>query len=182
MWKKLNSLKPVRPLVWICDIPWHELDVNDELTNRTTTDFSIFLETRLRRSIYQWEHMRADTVIEPTLPCYLIIYDGGFGITINKRTAKIDKKSDTISQDYIPQIKNEDDIDNKSYKLGFNDGFDCGRTKFPKRVKSFEWSEYERKPIAFEWHNFDTGHSYVDYIPHVNKDEKDGYKKRPLYN
>jgi hypothetical protein len=111
MWKKLNSLKPVRPLVWICDIPWHELNVNDELTNRTTTDFSRFLETRMRRTIYQWKHMRADMVVEPTLPCYLIICDSGFGITVNKKTRKIDEKSDTISQDYIPQIKNEDDIE-----------------------------------------------------------------------
>ena len=77
--------------------------------------------------------------------------------------------------------EDEWDIDNKSYRMGFNDGFDCGRTQYPKRVKPFEWATYESKPVAFEWHNFDTGHCYVDYIPHPNQDEKDGYKRRPLY-
>jgi hypothetical protein len=35
-------------------------------------------------------------------------------------------------------------------------------------------------PVAYEWHNLDTGHCYVDYIPHENMDEKDGYTKYPL--
>jgi|WetSurMetagenome_2_1015567.scaffolds.fasta_scaffold00103_14 hypothetical protein len=36
-------------------------------------------------------------------------------------------------------------------------------------------------PIAFEFHNYVTGHCYVDYISHVGKEEKDGYTKIPLY-
>ena len=31
MWKKLNSLEKTRPLVWINEIPWHEMDFEDEL-------------------------------------------------------------------------------------------------------------------------------------------------------
>ena len=100
MWKKLNSLEDVRPLVWINDIPWHELNVDNELTNKTITGFSKFLETRLRRTIYQWKHMRADMIVEPTLPCYLIINDTGFGIVEKMETVKIDKNSDIISRNY----------------------------------------------------------------------------------
>lgn len=40
----------------------------------------------------------------------------------------------------------------------------------------------EQNPVAFEWHNHDTGHCYVDYTPHPNMDEADGYVKTPLYN
>lgn len=40
MWKDLNSLKEVRPLVWINEIPWHEMNVNDELALKTGTEFS----------------------------------------------------------------------------------------------------------------------------------------------
>jgi len=39
MWKDLNSLKEVRPLVWINEIPWHEMNFNDELTLKTKTEF-----------------------------------------------------------------------------------------------------------------------------------------------
>ena len=38
------------------------------------------------------------------------------------------------------------------------------------------------EPRAFEWHNYETGHCYVDYIPHPGQDEKDGYTKIPLYS
>jgi hypothetical protein len=37
------------------------------------------------------------------------------------------------------------------------------------------------KPVAYEWHNFTTGHCYVDYIPKPFMDEVDGYTKTPLY-
>ncbi len=111
MWKKLNTLKDVRPMIWICEIPWNELDTGDELRNITNTDFSRFLETRLRRTIYQWQHMRADMVVEPTLPCYLIINDNNFGITVKKRTAPESVSSDIVSKEFIPQIKDYDDIE-----------------------------------------------------------------------
>lgn len=37
------------------------------------------------------------------------------------------------------------------------------------------------KETAFEWHNPDTGHCYVDYVPHNLMDENNGYVKTPLY-
>jgi hypothetical protein len=42
-------------------------------------------------------------------------------------------------------------------------------------------------PRAYEWHNYETGHCYVDYVPHVDGksnilDEKNGYTKIPLYS
>lgn len=110
MWKKLNSLQEVRPLVWMCDFPWHELNVNNELTNKTTTDFSRFLENRLRMTIYQWNHMRGDMVVEPTLQCNLIISEIDFGMAEKTAKIKMDENSDIISRNYIPQIKTEDDI------------------------------------------------------------------------
>ena len=98
MWKALNSLKEVRPLVWINEIPWHEMNVNDELILKTSTEFTKFLETRLRRTIYQCEHMRVDMVVEPTIPCYFVISDSGFGISENVKISKTDESSDIYSR------------------------------------------------------------------------------------
>jgi hypothetical protein len=39
LWSRLNRLKPTRPLVWLNDICWHELDVEGELRLRTSTPF-----------------------------------------------------------------------------------------------------------------------------------------------
>ena len=32
LWQKLNDLESERPMVWINEIPWHEMNFNDELT------------------------------------------------------------------------------------------------------------------------------------------------------
>lgn len=121
MWKDLNSLKEVRPLVWIANIPWHEMNVNDELTLKTSTEFSRFLEIRLRRTLYQWEHMRVDMVVEPTIPCYLVISDSGFGISEQVKISKTDESSDIYSREFKPQIEKEKDIEKiKTPKVFFN--------------------------------------------------------------
>ena len=111
LWKSLNSMKETRPLVCINEIPWHELNVEDELTIQSKTGFAKFLETRLRRAIYCWKHLPVDMVIETTLPCYLIIDNTGFGISEDAQIATTDKDSDIVSREFIPQIHDEEDID-----------------------------------------------------------------------
>ena len=58
LWRKLNDLESARPMVWINEIPWHEMNVDDELTLRTANPWARELETRLRRTLYQWRHIR----------------------------------------------------------------------------------------------------------------------------
>ncbi|MEI8196364.1 MAG: hypothetical protein WCI73_10685, partial [Phycisphaerae bacterium] len=53
LWRRLNRLEPVRPLVLIFQLPWHELNVEDELTLRCQSAWARGLEERLRREIYQ---------------------------------------------------------------------------------------------------------------------------------
>lgn len=111
LWKDLNVLKRTRPLVWINEIPWHEMDVDDELKLKTENRFAQFLETRLRRSIYLWEHMPVDSVIEPTIPCYLVVDNSGFGISELAEVAITNKESDIISRGFNPQIQCEEDLE-----------------------------------------------------------------------
>jgi len=111
LWKDLNSLKDTRPLVWINEIPWHEMNVNNQLKLVTKTRFSQFLETRLRRTIYLWRLMPADSIVEPTLPCYRVINNSGFGISEEIDVALTDNDSDIVSREFTPQIKNEDDVE-----------------------------------------------------------------------
>ena len=50
-------------------------------------------------------------------------------------------------------------------------------------MQGFKWEEYppRPKPTAFEWHNYATGHCYVDYIERPHMGEKEGYIANPLY-
>jgi hypothetical protein len=111
LWKKLNSLKSDRPMVWINEIPWHEMGFEGELALQTTSDFSRHLEMRLRKTIYQWEHMRADMTVEPTLPCYIDHENTWFGIEELVEVARTDEKSEIYSRDFVPQIRSEGDIE-----------------------------------------------------------------------
>ena len=121
LWKKLNNLKETRPLIWINELPWHELNIDDELTIKTSTNFSRFLETRIRRTIYCWKHMPVDMVIEPALPCYLIVDNTGFGISEVVDITTTDKDSDIVSREFTAQIQNELDLEKiKMPKVTYN--------------------------------------------------------------
>lgn len=115
-WKRLNSLKPGRPLVWINEIPWHEMNINDELTLRTEDGLSRSTETWLRRLLYQYRHMRADMVVEPVVYSPVVIRDTGFGITMQAGTVADDASSEIVSRHFSNQIKTEEDIYEKVKK------------------------------------------------------------------
>lgn len=80
LWQELNDLKPRRPMVWINEIPWGEMEVNNELQLRTEDPLLKRVEKRLRRQTYKWEHMPADMVVEDRLRSPLVIQDSGYGI------------------------------------------------------------------------------------------------------
>jgi len=114
MWRYLNKLKPVKPMVWINEIPWYEM--GPELDLKTSSEFSRKYEWQLRSTIYQWKHMRGDMVIEPKIFCPLVIYDTGFGIKANIVKVEGDDgygnpRVITGSADFEPVIKNEKDIE-----------------------------------------------------------------------
>lgn len=105
-WRRLNSLQKGRPLVWINEIPWHEINVNDELTLQCDDDFCRGVEWQLRATIYQWEHMRADMIVEPMFYSGLAIGDTGFGIQEEGELI-----AESYSRRFDPQISDEKDIE-----------------------------------------------------------------------
>ncbi len=111
LWRRLNDLEKVRPMVWINEIPWHEMNLNDELTLRTENEYCRQVETELRRTIYQWQHLPADMIIESKFYSPLVIHDTGFGITSEFDFIKEDDQSDICSRNFHQQIKNEKDLE-----------------------------------------------------------------------
>lgn len=109
-WTRLNGNKPGRPLVWINEIPWHEMDVNGELELQTTDPFCRRVEQKLRRTIYQWNHMPGDMVVGARFYSPLVIHDTGFGISEDVEVAATDEKSGVVSRDFRPQIDSEKDL------------------------------------------------------------------------
>ena len=114
MWKKLNSLKSKKPMIWINPMighmPWHEMEVEDELKLNTKNEFCRKIEMKMLKTIYQWKNMRVDMVVEPKIACPLVINNSGFSIEEKVDIARVDSDSDIYSRHFHIQIKDEDDI------------------------------------------------------------------------
>ncbi|NUQ01809.1 MAG: hypothetical protein HUU35_18340, partial [Armatimonadetes bacterium] len=104
-------LEPVRPLVWINELPWHELNVADELTCCCQDPFCRGVENSLRMTLYQWEHLRADMVVEAVYYAPLAISDSGFGIRQEGELLAQDARGGIHSQAFVPQIGELADVE-----------------------------------------------------------------------
>ena len=78
MWTRLNRLDKVRPMVWINELPWYELE--GDLPRQCTDDFCARVERQLRTTLYLWEHLRCDMVVDPVFYSPYAIRDTGFGM------------------------------------------------------------------------------------------------------
>lgn len=67
LWHRLNRLETVRPLIFINEMPWHELQHEEPLQLRCQSDTARAIETDLRRELYQWDFFPGDMIIEPLI-------------------------------------------------------------------------------------------------------------------
>jgi len=111
LWRDLNDLRSRRPMVWINEIPWHEMNVDDELTLRTEHAWAREQELDLRRTLYQWRHMPGDMIVSDYLACPLAVHSTDFGIIEDVDVVKTDEASDVVSRRFHIQIRDFDDLE-----------------------------------------------------------------------
>ena len=111
LWQKLNDLKSERPMVWINEIPWHEMNYNDELTLRCKNEWARSQEDLMRKTIYQWKYMPGDMIVNPWLDCPLSIHSTDFGILEDVDLAITDSTNDVVSRHFNIQIRDMDDLE-----------------------------------------------------------------------
>ena len=111
LWRRLNQLDPLRPMVWINEICWNEMDFSGELDLLARTAWAREQELGLRRLLYQWRHLPADMVVDDYLTCPLVIGNSGFGLTPKEDMIRSDPTSAVISHHYRPQIKKPEDVE-----------------------------------------------------------------------
>lgn len=113
MWKALNRLDPVRPMVLVNHIPWHEMQGEDELTPKCAEPFLRTLETDLRRMLYRWKHLPADGVVEPFVRIPKAIHGTAenLGIAPVEQQLKADPDNPISSHRYADQFEDEDDLE-----------------------------------------------------------------------
>jgi hypothetical protein len=132
-WRALNRLEPERPMVLIDQIPWHEMNVEDELTLRCEDNFCRLIEDQIRQTLYKWSHIRCDMVVEPWIELekvycnhlngrlssesdagerfiYMPCVDA-FGIEILEETVSTDAANQIVSHHFFDQLQTEADLD-----------------------------------------------------------------------
>jgi len=111
LWRKLNDRESERPMVWINEICWHEMDVDDELRLRTEHPWAQEQEGELRRTLYQWRHLPGDMIVSDFLACPLAIHSTGFGIVEDVDIATTDPAADVVSRHFHTQIRDFPDLE-----------------------------------------------------------------------
>lgn len=111
LWQKMNDLQQERPMVWINEIPWHEMNVNNELTIQTNHPWARELEQSLRRTIYQWDHLPCDMIVNDYLDCPVVYHTTDFGIVEDVEIVYTDQENDIYSRHFNVQIKEPEDIE-----------------------------------------------------------------------
>jgi hypothetical protein len=111
LWRDLNDLQSRRPMVWINEVPWHEMNVDDELTCQAEHPWAREQEGGLRRMLYQWRHFPGDTIISDFATCPLAIHSTDFGIIEDVDVVKTDETSDVVSRHFNVQIRDFADLE-----------------------------------------------------------------------
>src|SRR6266545_1115181 len=111
LWEKLNGLALERPMAMIDEIPWHEMNDDDALTVRSADPFTCDLETRLRQTLYRWDHRRVDVAVAPYVEFKRVINHTGWGLRIEEDTIPVGDGNTLVSHHYEDQLAEPEDIE-----------------------------------------------------------------------
>lgn len=113
LWRRLNGLDPVRPMVMIDQVCWHEMEAaypNDlvlQCADPEARDYERFL----RRTLFQLRHFPADLVVEPFLPVVKSFENTGFGVRTQEQIAVTDPNNSVVGHRYQNQFARDEDLD-----------------------------------------------------------------------
>lgn len=110
-WERINDLEGGGPAVWLNEVCWHEMNVEDELTLRCAGEVARRIEADLRKTLYQWRHMRADMVVDPVYYSPIIMANSGFGIQVEADVRETDSESTIASRHFHTQIREPADVE-----------------------------------------------------------------------
>ncbi len=128
LWKSLNGLKPVRPMVMIDQLPWNELNGNGELNLECEDAFARSIENAALMTLYKWNHFRADMVIEPYLYIPMHIKNVSYGFTADEDVSVTDPTSSVVGHYFKDQLPDEEALSKLSAgRIGFDKALDKQR-------------------------------------------------------
>ena len=110
LWTANNDLHPVRPMVYIDQLPWHELDTTEEMELGCTDPFFRTVEQNLRMLLYRWKHFPCDMVVENWIELQRTVHGLNYGIHIEEEIRQTSAENDIVSHRYIDQLQDVESL------------------------------------------------------------------------
>lgn len=80
LYRAVNNLKMIRPVVLLDELPWNQLNGDGELTLQCEDPFLRSVEQNIRRTLYRWKHCPGDMIVGPNYGISRSIHIGDIGI------------------------------------------------------------------------------------------------------
>ena len=109
--KDTNDLKLVRPPLLMDEIPWYQMNIDDELTCVCEDSRARGVEYHFRIALYRWKHFRADTLFEPFWRVRMGYESTGTGLSREEDILRTDEYNNIVSHSYHDVLENEEDFD-----------------------------------------------------------------------
>lgn len=107
----INDLKPVRPPVLMDEIPWYQMNIDDELTCRAEDPRARDVEYGLRIALYRRKHFKADTLFEPFFRVSMAYDSTGRGLDCSENILRTDDVNHIVSHNYHDVLEDEAALD-----------------------------------------------------------------------
>jgi len=127
LWKRLNALRPERPMVMIDQVCWNEMNVDNELTLQCEDRDARYWEWRLLETLYRWRHFPVDMVVESVVRVPMAVTHTGFGIQVEEEIRSLDPTSSVVSHAYQNQFQTEKDIEKIQTPMARHDEAETAR-------------------------------------------------------
>jgi hypothetical protein len=105
---RTNAMEQVRPVVLIDEVPWGE--IRDEALRNVCAPELGWLETQLRRTLYQWAHFQVDLVVPPVFRVVKRARRSDIGLQVQDRQLESDTGTYARAHAYTDQLQTEDDL------------------------------------------------------------------------
>ena len=108
--KDTNDLKIVRPPVIMDEIPWYQMDIDNELTCLCQDPRIRNLESNLRIALFRVKHFRCDAILDPFLRISKAYDSTGNGLLVREDIVRTDDENHIVSHQYQDILEEEDAV------------------------------------------------------------------------
>lgn len=110
--KDTNDLKVTRPPVLLDEIPWYQLDTDDELTCLCEDRLAREVELSFRNKLYYLKHFKADNLYEPVFRVKRAVDSTGIGVKTKVSDIKrTDDKNSIVSREFEDMLEDESSVE-----------------------------------------------------------------------